>query len=111
MNRLFKCVVVGLLAALLSYFVDALWPQSCVDDLSIGILAGVLFWYELKRRRVIANVNHHVRNALMVLMHSPDKEVRAQAFRRIEWAMRSSLGGKEEEWEEERERDHGETES
>ncbi len=50
-----------------------------VDDLLIGILAGLLvFAYErhqhkavLDRMRIIADMNHHVRNALQPILYSP----------------------------------------
>src|ERR1700727_2579187 len=50
-----------------------------VDDFLIGVLAGLLvFAYErhqhravLERMRMIAEMNHHVRNALQPILYSP----------------------------------------
>ena len=79
-----------------------------VDDLLIGILAGLLvFAYErhqhkavLDRMRIIADMNHHVRNALQTIIYSPflkeqTEQVRIiqEGTRRIEWALREVLPG------------------
>jgi hypothetical protein len=53
--------------------------MATVDDLLTGILAGLLvFAYErhhhklvLDKMRVIAEMNHHVRNALQSILYSP----------------------------------------
>jgi hypothetical protein len=81
---------------------------ALVDDLLIGILAGVLvFAYErhqhkliLERMRVISEMNHHVRNALQPIMYSPYLQEQAEQVRtiqegtrRIEWALREVLPG------------------
>jgi len=81
---------------------------ALVDDLLIGILAGVLvFAYErhqhkliLEKMRVISLMNHHVRNALQPIMYSPYLQEQAEQVRtiqegtrRIEWALREVLPG------------------
>ena len=81
---------------------------AVIDDLLIGILAGLLvFAYErhqhklvLDKMRVIAEMNHHVRNALQSILYSPflkeqAEQVRAiqEGIRRIEWALREVLPG------------------
>jgi len=81
---------------------------ALVDDLLIGILAGVLvFAYErhqhkliLERMRVISQMNHHVRNALQPIIYSPYLQEQAEQVRtiqegtrRIEWALREVLPG------------------
>jgi hypothetical protein len=81
---------------------------ALVDDLLIGILAGVLvFAYErhqhkviLEKMRVISEMNHHVRNALQPIMYSPYLQEQAEQVRtiqegtrRIEWALREVLPG------------------
>lgn len=81
---------------------------ALVDDLLIGILAGVLvFAYErhqhkliLERMRVISEMNHHVRNALQPIIYSPYLQEQAEQVRtiqegtrRIEWALREVLPG------------------
>ena len=81
---------------------------ALIDDLLIGILAGVLvFAYErhqhkliLEKMRVISEMNHHVRNALQPIMYSPYLQEQAEQVktiqegtRRIEWALREVLPG------------------
>jgi hypothetical protein len=81
---------------------------ALVDDLLIGILAGVLvFAYErhqhkviLEKMRVISEMNHHVRNALQPIIYSPYLQEQAEQVRtiqegtrRIEWALREVLPG------------------
>jgi hypothetical protein len=83
---------------------------AAVDDLLIGVLAGVLvFAYErhqhkliLEKMRVIAEMNHHVRNALQPIMYSPYLKEQAEQVRiiqegtrRIEWALREVLPGED----------------
>lgn len=84
---------------------------ALIDDLLIGILAGVVvFAYErhqhkivLERMRVIAEMNHHVRNALQPILYSPFLKEEAEQVRiihegtqRIEWALREVLPGETE---------------
>lgn len=79
-----------------------------IDDLLIGILAGFLvFAYErhqhklvLEKMRVIAEMNHHVRNALQPILYSPFLKEQAEqvrliqeGIRRIDWALREVLPG------------------
>jgi len=79
---------------------------ALVDDLLVGIAAGAMvFAYErhqhklvLARMRVIAEMNHHVRNALQPIIYSPflkeqSEQVRIiqEGTRRIEWALREVL--------------------
>jgi hypothetical protein len=83
---------------------------AAIDDLLIGILAGVLvFAYErhqhkiiLEKMRVISEMNHHVRNALQPIVYSPYLAEQAEQIRtiqegtrRIEWALREVLPGDE----------------
>jgi hypothetical protein len=77
------------------------------DDLIVGALAGVLvFAYEqrryastLERIKVIAAMNHHVRNALQAITFSPYAEHTKQieliesAAHRIQWALDEILPG------------------
>jgi len=81
---------------------------ALIDDLLIGILAGAMvFAYErhqhklvLARMRMIAEMNHHVRNALQQILYSPFLKEEAEQIRlvqegtrRIEWALREVLPG------------------
>jgi hypothetical protein len=80
------------------------------DDLMVGVVAGFLvFFYEqrrhqttLERIRIIAAMNHHVRNALQAITFSPYAEHAKQieliqnAASRIQWALDEILpGGKQ----------------
>jgi len=76
-----------------------------LDDLILGLLAGLLvFAYEqqrhnamLKRIQVIADMNHHVRNALQAITLSRYAEntqqiqVIDESAKRIQWALRELL--------------------
>jgi hypothetical protein len=81
---------------------------ALIDDLLVGIVAGAMvFAYErhqhrlvLARMRVIAEMNHHVRNALQPILYSPFLKEEAEQIRliqegtrRIEWALREVLPG------------------
>jgi hypothetical protein len=107
------CCGIFLLGVALSTLLQS-WRVSgmtaAVDDLLIGVLAGVLvFAYErhqhklvLEKMRVIADMNHHVRNALQPIMYSPYLKEQAEQVRiiqegtrRIEWALREVLPGED----------------
>jgi len=76
-----------------------------LDDLVLGLLAGLLvFAYEqkrhnamLKRIRVIADMNHHVRNALQAITlcryadNTQQIQVIDESAKRIQWALRELL--------------------
>lgn len=78
-----------------------------LDDVILGLLAGVLvFIYEQRRHRamldkirVIAAMNHHVRNALQAITFAPYAEQSRQiqlideSAKRIQWALREILPG------------------
>jgi len=78
-----------------------------IDDLVLGVLCGLLvFFYERRRYRamldkirVIAVMNHHVRNALQTISLSPyadqAKQIKLldESSRRIQWALREILPG------------------
>jgi hypothetical protein len=81
---------------------------ALIDDLLTGILAGLLvFAYErhqhkaiLDRMRMIADMNHHIRNALQPIVYSPFLKEQAEQVRmiqegtkRIEWALKEVLTG------------------
>jgi len=83
---------------------------AAIDDMLIGVLAGVLvFAYERhqhkiihEKMRVISEMNHHVRNALQPIMYSPYLKEQAEQVRiiqegtrRIEWALREVLPGED----------------
>lgn len=106
---------VFLLGVLLEGALDKLGisgTRAVLDDLLIGILAGCLvFAYELhqhktilRQMRVIAEMNHHVRNALQQILYSPYVKEQAEQIRiiqestqRIQWALREVLPGEADE--------------
>lgn len=81
-----------------------------LDDILLGLLAGLLiFAYEQRRHRalmdkvrVIAQMNHHVRNALQTIAFSRFAEAPKQvqmldeSTRRIQWALQEILPGEDE---------------
>jgi hypothetical protein len=80
-----------------------------VDDLVLGVLAGLLvFAYEHRRSRelrqklaMISAMNHHVRNALQTIAYVPYTEqakqmlLIQQSVNRIQWALNEILPGEE----------------
>jgi len=104
-------LTVFVLGALLEYFFNKLnvsGVSALLDDLLVGILAGgVVYGYELRQHRlmvrqmrVIAEMNHHVRNALQPILYSPYLKEQAEQIRmiqygteRIQWALREVLPG------------------
>jgi|SRR5215472_8318838 len=78
-----------------------------LDDLVLGVICGLLvFIYEQRRYRalldkirVIAAMNHHVRNALQAMSFAPYAEQAKQielldeSSKRIQWALREILPG------------------
>jgi hypothetical protein len=85
---------------------DLLYVNDLVSAVAIAILVVV---YESRRRKriqerldIIAQMNHHVRNALQLISLSPHAKQREenlaliqQAVDRIEWALREVLPGSE----------------
>jgi len=79
------------------------------DDLFIGVLAALLvFIYEQRRHkallnkvRIIAAMNHHVRNALQTISYAPyteqEKQIKliGESVNRIQWALREILPAEE----------------
>jgi len=82
------------------------WPEAA-DDVVIGMLTAlVVFFYEQRRHRailekvrIIAGMNHHVRNALQAISYVPyteqEKQIKMveESVQRIEWALREILPG------------------
>jgi len=98
------------LGALLQLFLNQSGIRGATayaDDLIVGALAGILvFAYEqrryastVERIKVIAAMNHHVRNALQAITFSPYAELPKQieliesAAHRIQWALDEILTG------------------
>lgn len=84
--------------------------RAYADNLIVGVMAGLLvFAYEqrqhramMEKIRVIAAMNHHVRNALQAISFSPyaeqSKQIQLvqQSTERIQWALREILPGEAE---------------
>jgi hypothetical protein len=98
------------LGALLQVFLDRVGVRGVrayTDNLIVGLVAGFLvFAYEQRKHRVmmdkirvIAAMNHHVRNALQAITFSPYAEQSKQiqlvdeSAKRIQWALREILPG------------------
>lgn len=78
-----------------------------VDDLVLGLLAGLMvFVYEQRRHKsmldkiaVVSAMNHHVRNALQAISYAPyteqGKQIQLiqQSVARIQWALQEVLPG------------------
>jgi len=104
-------VFVFLLGVLLEHILTRLGVTgitAVIDDLLVGMVAGTLvFAYELHRHkamlrqmRVIAEMNHHIRNALQPILYSAYLKEQAkqiqmieQGTERIQWALREILPG------------------
>jgi hypothetical protein len=86
--------------------------SALIDNLLVGVAAGVMvFAYEwhrhklvLRQMRIIAEMNHHVRNALQPILYSPYLKEQAEQVRiiqqgteRIQWALKEVLPGNIEE--------------
>lgn len=114
MRRIGLSFILGFALFGLGALVNALLKQRhvggislYVDDVILGLIAGLLvFFYEQKRYRatldkirVIAEMNHHVRNALQAIALSPYAEKSRQiqlideSAQRIQWALREILPG------------------
>jgi hypothetical protein len=114
MHRIGLSVLLGFALFGLGALVNALLERRHVggislyfDDVILGLIAGFLvFFYEQRRHRatldkirVIAEMNHHVRNALQAIALSPYAEKSQQiqlideSAQRIQWALREILPG------------------
>jgi hypothetical protein len=114
MHRIGLSVLLGFALFGLGALVNALLERRhvggislYVDDVILGLIAGFLvFFYEQRRHRatldkirVIAEMNHHVRNALQAIALSPYAEKSQQiqlideSAQRIQWALREILPG------------------
>ncbi len=115
---LLATIVVVLLVAFVGYLFDRILFREGVprvevvafSDLLTGIFAGGLFLeftlHERRDRRMvrqrletIADMNHHIRNALQVISYvaqnqnSPETKMMRESIQRIEWALREVLPG------------------
>src|SRR5215470_10829356 len=106
-------VIFGLLVVVLLVVLERLADHfslpgalRLLDDLAGGFIAGLIAYWQARNRnrfleqrlRIIALMNHHVRNALQVITYSQylqphENQVGQvkQAVERIEWALREVL--------------------
>lgn len=117
LRRIGLSVLTGFSLFALGALVQALLQRSHIhgvtlylDDILLGLLAGLLiFAYEQRRYRalmdrirVIAEMNHHVRNALQTITFSRFAEAPKQvqmldeSTKRIQWALQEILPGEDE---------------
>jgi hypothetical protein len=103
----FSLFVLGAFLQLSLERFDIRGAAAYMDDLIVGVVAGFLvFAYEqrryrttLERIRIIAAMNHHVRNALQAITFAPYAEHPKQieliqdAAHRIQWALDEILPG------------------
>jgi hypothetical protein len=114
-RRIGISILLGAIIATIGAFIEAMVSRHSViavesfDDIAIGIAAGiVVFAYEQRRHRailnkvrVIAAMNHHVRNALQAISYAPYTEQEKQihligeSVQRIQWALREILPAEE----------------
>lgn len=112
-KRIAVSASIGLIVAIGGSAVEAVFYHhsfatfEAADDVVIGMFAAlVVFWYEqrqyrstLNKIRVIAAMNHHIRNALQAIMYAPyanqEKQIAliADSVNRIQWALREILPG------------------
>lgn len=112
-KRIAVSASIGLVAAIGGSTVEAVFYHhsfatfEAADDVVIGMFAAlVVFWYEqrqyrstLNKIRVIAAMNHHIRNALQAITYAPYADQKRQialigeSVNRIQWALREILPG------------------
>ncbi len=103
------CFLVAVISDILIIYQHMSGYLVLLDDLLLGLIMGwLVFHYEKRRNRylrerfqTIADMNHHVRNALQVISYSsqmqPDENLARmvrESSQRIEWALREVLGTK-----------------
>lgn len=112
-RRIGISVCLGVIIAVIGSTLEAMLDKHAIiafeslDDIVIGILAALLVFYYEQRRyrtmmdkiRMIAAMNHHVRNALQTISYAPyteqakQIELIQQSVNRIQWALREVLPG------------------
>lgn len=114
-RRIGISAALGLFIALLGAFMEAVLEGNAIislnsaDDIVIGLVAALLvFTYEQRRHRAVLNkvrivaaMNHHVRNALQTISYAPyteqEKQIKliGESVNRIQWALREILPAEE----------------
>ena len=110
-RRVGVSIALGVMIAVISLSIEAWLAHyaiagfESINDIVIGIIAALLvFWYEQRRHkamlnkiRVIAAMNHHVRNVLQTISGAPytqqEKQMKliGDSVNRIQWALREIL--------------------
>jgi hypothetical protein len=70
------------------------WLEDYGNALLIGVLSGFIFYRLFLQDAVIREVNHHVRNALQVILYPENTGDLRGAINRIDWALRKVIRGK-----------------
>jgi len=70
------------------------WLEDYGNALLIGLLSGFIFYRLFLQDAVIREVNHHVRNALQVILYPENTGDLRAALNRIDWALRKVIRGK-----------------
>jgi hypothetical protein len=70
------------------------WLEDYGNALLIGVLSGFIFYRLFLQDAVIQEVNHHVRNALQVILYPENTGDLRGAINRIDWALRKVIRGK-----------------
>ena len=102
LGGLFVFVLLMLVYQLSTHFGLAGWPLIWDDFVGAVLVAVLLYLYERRRDRYLAErlhtialMNHHVRNALQAIKYAryskDDVRLIEQAVARIEWALREIL--------------------
>jgi hypothetical protein len=96
-----KAIVFGLILALLSLGVSRIMERSglaWIEDngaaLVIGLLGGFIFYCLFLQDAVVREVNHHVRNALQVMLYPQDAGDVRYALKRIDWTLSNVIRGR-----------------
>src|SRR5689334_9531134 len=99
-SLLIKALAIGLAVATVVWMIETqvgLLNRDSLKDTSnnivIGMLAGFAAYCLLLRKKIISEVNHHVRNSLVIILSSSNEDERRAALARIDWTLKRTLLG------------------
>ncbi|MBZ5521283.1 MAG: hypothetical protein LAP21_03400 [Acidobacteriia bacterium] len=70
------------------------WIEENGAALLIGVLGGFIFYCLVLQDAVVREVNHHVRNALQVMLYPEDAGDVPDALKRIDWTLTDVIRGR-----------------
>ncbi|MBZ5521284.1 MAG: hypothetical protein LAP21_03405 [Acidobacteriia bacterium] len=70
------------------------WMEDYGNAILFGLLSGFIFYRLFLQDAVIREVNHHVRNALQVMLYAENPGDTRDALKRIDWTLRKVIRGK-----------------